>query len=243
LPRIIRSSGVNIERARPLVMPLKAKKEVEALIEVSAGNREAEMERIKVSAELIVEEIISKARNDADNMLVDARQETINVLQDAVREGWEQGMHDALKQATALQEAAMLEIDTATESLIDERRCMFRNLERDVLELVFDIVDKVLAVEMDRSSEWITSMVKSAMQQMEGDDMVVLKVAEGARERVAAIADKLIEVSGKRPGRLSIVVDAKLGPGGCIIETDKGSINNSIEGKVGKLKTILRENT
>lgn len=243
MPRIIRSTGVNIERAHPIVMPMKGQRAVDALFESAVENREADMEKIRISADLIVEEIISKARNDADNMLVDARQQTINVLQDAVREGWEQGMHEALKQMKALQDAANLEIDTAMESMMDERRIMIKDLERDVLELVFDIVDKVLAVEMDRGTQWIESMVKDALQQMEGEDTVIIKVAEGAREKVSALSGRLLEAAGKKPGRCTVVSDSKLPPGGCIIETDKGSINNSVEHKTNKLKSILREST
>lgn len=246
MPRIIRSSGVNIERARSIVVVTPAKegkREVDEVLASAAENRQIEMEKIKASADLIVEEIIGKARNDADNILVDARQETINVLQDALREGWDQGMNEALKQVKALQEAAQREIDEAMESMTGERRRMINGLERDVLELVFDIADKVLSIEMDRSDKWIEAMVREAMRRLEGDESVVLKVANGAREKVAALSVRMLEAAGKKPSGISVVADAKLPRGGCVIETEKGAVNNSVEDKADRLKSILREST
>lgn len=243
MPKIIRSSGVNLERARPVAAPLREVAEepaapAEPVIEVM----QPDMGQIYASAKTIVDDIITKARNDADNMLVDARQETIKVLQDAVREGWDQGVSDALKEMRAMQEAAALEIDSAIESLINERKQLIRDLEHDIVELVFDIVEKVLTVEMDRSDAWIEAMVKTALAEMEGDDSVVMKVAAPVRQKVMEIAENLIAAAGKKPSRFSAATDAGIKPGGCIIETPKGVIDTSVENKFGKLKTAMREN-
>jgi flagellar assembly protein FliH len=253
LPKIIRSSGVNIDRARPLVMPFK-EPEVEEEIFVAVEEEvvpeeekpveaQPQMDQIYASAELIVEEIITKARNDADNMLVDARQETIKVLQDAMREGWDQGVNEALKEMHAMQDAAIQEVDAAIESLIAQRRQMIRDVEHDVVELVFDIVDKVLTVEMDRSTDWIAALVRTALAEMEGDDNVIMKVSAGARQRVVETAANMLAAAGKQPSRLTIVAGTSVKPGACVIETGKGSINTSVENKFDKLKTELRENT
>jgi flagellar assembly protein FliH len=243
LPKIIRSSGVNIENADPVAAPLVGQQdEAEIALPQDQPAREPQMDQIYASAELFVEEIISKARNDADNMLVDARRETIQVLQEAVRDGWDQGMSQALKEMQAMQSAAAQEVDTAIESLMIERKQMIKDLERNILALVFDMVDKVLSVEMDRSTQWIEAMVKTALQQMEGDDTVVLKVSAQARQKVADIAVGLLAAAGKQPSHLTIAASSALKPGGCIIETARGTIDNSVEGKLDKLKTTLREN-
>jgi flagellar assembly protein FliH len=248
LPKIIRSSGVNIERARPIVVPLReaveepAPEPMEARKEPAVEVKQPDMEQIYASAKTIVENIISKARNDADNMLVDARQETIKVLQDAVREGWDQGVSEALKEMHAIQEAAALEIDTAIESLIQERKQLIKDLEHDVVELVFDVVEKVLTVEMDRSDAWIEAMVRTALAEMDGDDSIVMKVAAPVRQKVIEIARNMLSATGKQPSRLSVAGDSGLTSGACIIETPKGVIDTSVENKLGKLKTAMREN-
>jgi flagellar assembly protein FliH len=241
LPRIIRSTVVNLERARPLAAPLKGRSDMDALTRAAETDKRREMEKIHASAEIIVEEILVKARNDADNMLVDAREETINVLQEAVRDGREQGMAEALREIRALEEAAAKQMDAAVKSLAEERRQMLKDLECDILELVFDIVQKVMDAEMPRSTGWIAEMVKVAMQQMEGDDSVVMKVAAGARQRMAEVSKKMMAAAGKA-GRLTIVADSKLPPGGCVIDTGKGVIDTGLESKLDKLKTVLREN-
>jgi flagellar assembly protein FliH len=267
LPRIIRSTGVNLERARPLVVQPKgqakaqtqaqvqaqaqaqaqaqsqarAKADLDALLRAAEADKLREMEKIHASAEIIVEEILSKARNDADNMLVDAREETVKVLHEAVREGREQGMGEALKEMRALEGAMKRELEDAVNSLLEERRTVLEGLEPEILELVFDIVGKVLDVQMDRSDEWICSMVKTALRQMEGDDSAVMRVSAGARKRVSEVAARMLEAAGKA-GSLTVVADASLPPGGCVIDTGRGIIDTGVEGKLERLKTVLKEN-
>lgn len=252
MPRIIRSSGVNIEKARPIVAPLKPKKPEPAAPAAAAPepvpeaqpvqeSKSPDMTQIYASAETVVQEIIAKARSDADNILVDARQETIKVLQDAVREGWDQGVSDALAEMTAVKDAALREVEDAVAQLRDERAQIIREVERDVVGLVFDIVEKVLAVEMNRSDAWIEAMVKEALNQMEGDDSVVIKVAAPIRRKVAEIAENMLSAAGKPPSRISVAAEAGLTPGGCVIETPKGIIDTSVENKLDKLHSVLKE--
>jgi flagellar assembly protein FliH len=246
LPKIIRATGVNMDRAHPLIAPLRGKNnaEMQALLQAQeSGDAEKrrEMEKIHASAEIIVEEIINKARNDADNMLVNAREETIKVLQEAVREGREQGMNETLREMRALEAKASQEIDEAVQTLLDERTNMARELERDVIELVFDIVEKILDVEMKRNSEWIAAMVKTALQQMEGGDGVVMKVSAEARQKVSDIAERMLAQAGKS-GSLTILADSSFPPGGCIVDTGRGMIDAGVESKLDRLKTVLREN-
>lgn len=245
MPKIIRSAGVNIEQARPLVAPLKVKvqeqADMDALLQAAEAEKRRATEKIHASAEIIVEEIINKARNDADNMLVNAREETVKVLQEAVREGREQGMGQALKEMRELQAVASKRVEEAVKALLDERAGIARALEDDIIGLVFDIVEKILAVEMDRNTQWIAAMVKTALAQMEGDGSAVMRVAAEARQKVAEVAENLFAAAGKS-GNLTIVADSALPPGGCVIDTGRGIVDTGIEGKFGRLKTMLREN-
>ncbi len=245
MPKIIRSTGVNIERAHPLVVPMKGRME-EGLI-VSCPLPEAEQAKpdavvAQASAEAVVEEILSRARNDADEMLMNARAETMRVLQEAVREGHEQGFAEVQRQWASLKAAMGDEMDKAVESLQNERRQILKDLEQDVLNLVFDIAEKVLVMEMDRSEEWVAAMVKEALRQMENDDTAVIRVAADARTRVTESCERLLAAAGKPISKLAVVADNTMPPGGCVIETERGYVNNGVEEKFDKLKSVLKQN-
>lgn len=257
MPKIIRSTGVNIDNARPIVMPIKPKQQAEAADTAKQAEAQAqakeqaraaverdrqEREKIQASAGIIVDEILSRARNDADNMLVDARAETMKILQEAVQEGREQGLNEALKEMHDLRDDVEARVDSAIKSLREERHRLIMDLEHDMLELVFDIAEKVLVVEMNRSDEWVASLVKAALLQMDGEDSVLLKVSESARQRVAEAVGRMLEACGKQQSGLTVLSVSTLPPGGCVIETAKGVINNGVEDKFDKLKTVLREN-
>lgn len=247
MPRIIRSTGVNIERAHPIVVTRKGQPRAEAPVSAPVHAapepvQQQDTEKIKASAEFIVEEILARARNDADNMLVNARAETMRVLQDAVREGREQGLEEVRAQWEDLRLLVDEELEGALEALRAEQERIIAGLERDMLSLVFDIVDKVLAVEMERSDAWVESLIKEALRHLEGDETMAVRVCTDAKRRVADAAERLMLVEGKSHASLNIQADGSLPPGGCVIETGRGSIGNGVETKLDKLKTILVEN-
>lgn len=243
MPKIIRSAGVNIERAHPIVAPMKVQPKTDVLVPAAPETEKKEdIQKIQASAEFIVEEILARARNDADNMLVNARAETMRVLQDAVHEGREQGMMEVHRQWAALKSAMEEELAKAAEAVNAERRQIIRDLERDVLELAFDIAEKVLAVEMNRSEAWVAAMIKETLRQMENDNAVVLRVSADARTRVTETAERMLAAAGKPLSGLNVITDSALPPGGCIIETERGIVQNGVEEKFAKLKSVLINN-
>ena len=245
MPKIIRSAGVNIERAHPIVLPMKQHDAEGLIASCPIPEPEPVMPDVSVaqaSAEAVVEEILNRARNEADEMLMSARAETMRVLQGAVREGHEQGLTEVHRQWASLKAAMAEEMEKAVETLQNERRQILRDLEHDVLNLVFDIAEKVLVVQMDRSEEWVAAMVKEALRQMEGDGTAVIRVAAEARTRVVESCERLLAAAGKPISSLTVIADSALSPGGCVIETGKGYINNGVEEKFDKLKTVMVEN-
>ena len=193
--------------------------------------------------------MITKARADASFIVGNAHEETRQVLQDALRDGYEQGYQQGLEQGRAdgmrelqqMQQAAAEKIDSVMSSLREERQSMLRESEQEIVALVFDIVDKVLAVEMDRSEQWIISQVKQAVKQLEGEGSGRLRVHPDNLERARAAAEPLLEAEGKA-GKLAVAADSALHPGGFVLDTDRGTIDSGVETKLSKLKAAFSGN-
>ena len=250
MPRIIRSSTVNMDAASSVVIQtMKGQGGIDSPAANDRGAMDDAYAAAYANAERVVEEMITKARADASYIVDNAHEETRQVLQDALREGYEQGYQQGLEQGRAdgkrelqqMQQAAADEIDSVMRSLREERLSMLRESEQEIVALVFDIVDKVLAVEMDRSEQWVISQVKQAVKQLEGEGGGRLRVNPANLERARAAAEPLLDAEGK-VGKLAVAADSALPPGGFVLDTDRGIIDSGVETKMSKLKAAFSGN-
>lgn len=272
MPKIIRSSTVNLDSAQPIVVravlleeeeQLRAEElarlartrlEGEASFEPEAVPRDPEVAAVYASAGQIVDEMLAAARADAGTIVENAREETRKVLQGALKEGLEQGFAegyakghekgyaDGLKELEDRKRDAANEIEGILDSLRIERTNIIRNMEKDVVSLVFDIVDKVLDMELDRGDDWIVSRVRLALKQLENDASAVVRVSRENLERVMAVAEPAAAEAGKGD-QLKIVADDKLLRGDFVIDTPNGSIDAGIQTKRNRAADLLLERT
>ncbi len=258
MPKIIRSSTVNIDSAQPIVVRAIFREEEEAQPtpppepEVVERAIDQEYANVYANAGSVVDEMLEKARTDAGTIVENAREETRRVLQDALKEGLEQGfeqgyaqgydkgMADGRRELDAKKAEAAEQIEGILDSLRIERQNIIRNMERDVVTLVFDIVDKVLDVAMDRSDDWIVSRVRLALQQLENDASAVVRVARENLERVTAVAGSLAQEGGHN-AQLRIVADDRLERGAFVVDTDSGSIDAGVGTKRARAAELLLE--
>jgi type III secretion protein L len=131
------------------------------------------------------------------------------------RRGYEEGT------AAAKLEAAERMMDTVTGTLD-----YFSRVEETMVELVIGAVDRVIGALDDR--ELIRRIVKNALSVVRSQKQVTVRVAP---DQAAAVKEQLNDILKPYPsiGIVDIVADGRLSRGGCILESDIGSVDASIE--------------
>jgi hypothetical protein len=132
-----------------------------------------------------------------------------------------------------VEEEAAVAISEAIERFVAERRSALDAAEGQLVELVKVICRRVLMREVSLYPELILSLVREGLEALGAGDRVTVRLGPffaDARESIAeTLRHKGIECS--------VVIDPDVGDQGCLLETELGRVDESVE---TRLELLLR---
>ncbi|HET6468611.1 MAG TPA: HrpE/YscL family type III secretion apparatus protein [Geminicoccaceae bacterium] len=142
----------------------------------------------------------------------------------------ERGYQDGL--AEAAMKAAEQQLDTIAQTV-----AWFERVENQVAELVIQATEKILG-ELDEV-ELVKRVVQNAMRVMRNQRQVTLRVTP---ELVESVQKQLAAIMADYPGVtfVDVAPDARLRRGGCILESELGVVDATVELQLEALKRALR---
>ncbi|EGQ8526361.1 TPA: SctL family type III secretion system stator protein VscL [Vibrio parahaemolyticus] len=165
--------------------------------------------------------LVEAANSKADSIIAKAQQ--------AYETEKQRGYQDGLEQAKIENAQAMV----ATLALCNE---YYLQVEHKMTNVVLDSVRKIIDAFDDVDTT--ISVVREALQLVSNQKQVILHVhpeqVVDVREKVAGVLSDFPEV-----GYVDVVADARLKNGGCILETEVGIIDASIDGQIQALKQAM----
>ena len=197
------------------------------------------------------------ARFEAESLLASARAEAAEMIEDAqvqaesLREAaWQEGFHDGGQKARAVVEAELrADWDTRREALRAElddmaaqigaaREELWRRQETEMVGLALDIARQVVKAEITQNLDVVRQVLSNAIRRISDKDNVRVRVSVSDAPRVKEMRQDLMEiVDGLR--HLEIVDDRRVGDGGCVIETNAGTIDAKIETQLAEVARAL----
>ena len=171
---------------------------------------------------------------------------TANQLVELAREraqAIEQGAHDVYEQQKALgwqagvEEARIQQATLIQETLVQCNQ-YYRQVEQQMSEVVLQAVRKIL--KQYDNTELALSVTREALSLVSNQKHVILHVQP---EQVVAMREKVSQVLKDFPevGYVEVVADARLDQGGCILETEIGIIDASVDGQLAALGLALKK--
>lgn len=131
-----------------------------------------------------------------------------------------------------------MKIENAQAMVATLARCneYYLQVEHKMTNVVLDAVRKIIDTFDDVDTT--ISVVREALQLVSNQKQVILHVhpeqVVDVREKVAGVLSDFPEV-----GYVDVVADARLKNGGCILETEVGIIDASIDGQIQALKQAM----
>lgn len=192
------------------------------------------------------EETISRAQATADEILRQARMETDQIKQKAyqsaleqgLREGAErgytQGMSEAKEEASAVREHAR-EVLAQAEQI---RRRTLESLELEVVDLAREIAERLLSTHLALEPEAVLNVAAESLRLISDRQSITLYLSPAEKDLLDHRKDYLL---GKlSPGAtIHVVADASISPGGCLIETEQGLVDATLEKRRDELIKAL----
>jgi type III secretion protein L len=172
-------------------------------------------------------EVLEKAKDDAEekNRLVEEECERLRIQ--AKEEGYQEGL-------TQFNEHLL--------SLEDHGRKIYRDTQNSILKLALQAAKKIVNKEIELHPETIVDIVLQALAPIKQNHRITILASKADKEILEAHKPEIKEIF-EQLQFLGIQERPDIEPGGCIIETESGIINASIENQWKALETAFKRYT
>jgi flagellar assembly protein FliH len=191
------------------------------------------------------EEEAAAIRAEAEHMLAEARSQVAEFLREAQQqaqameaEARERGFREGMEAAQEAQRRLLADLEALRAAVQAERELFFENLEPEVVRLALAIAEKMIRQEVDLHPEIVVGVARAALLQ--------LKDAQTARvsahpASVDALRQHLASSLPGGPSEISIHATPLVSPGGCVVDSDRGSVDARLETQMERITTALQE--
>jgi len=200
-----------------------------------------------VQAKARAEEIVKEAQEKAAGVLEKAAREAEQKRQEAhekgYEEGYEEGYHDGLEKGQKKgREEGLAEFKKQLSHFDDIIRKTRNELDRDAGELKRDLIDliikaveTILNTEVQINPEIINNIISPILKELSDFGEITIRVNPELTRYIVEedFEDRYVSKE------LNFVADSSLLPGDCIIDTELGGLDASIETKLNQLKKEL----
>jgi flagellar assembly protein FliH len=196
--------------------------------------------------ESIQEEILSQEEIMAKYMK-EAQEQAKLFYENEMRKAYEEGVIKAQEEATRIIEQAKIdyekileEVNQLKENAINEYKNEIKSNESNIVDLALDIAEKIINYEVNRSDEYILSVVEDAVNRVLNKKDVTVKLSTQDYYIVQA-NKKILNARVKGFGEIELVLEESLDVGSCIVDTPLGVIDGSLQVRMDNIQNEIRK--
>lgn len=197
---------------------------------------EEQLSRLKIMAAEIIDDAtaeaamrINKAEADAEGVLLEARQR-----------GYLEGKANAEEEYQEYSQRQEETLRGLIEQIEQERDKMLAELEDEILGLCISIVKKVLDDENVKDDIIFNSIIKKALKRMKLEGKITVHVSRAEYERVFSSGSASFVLGDERIS-VSVIEDADMIEGDCIVESENEMINAGLGSQLKNIEQALRQ--
>lgn len=175
---------------------------------------------------------ISRVKSEAQKIIEKAKEEA-----EAVRErAREEGRREGREEASSRIEEALSTLNQA----VQERKRIVRDAEGEILRLSLKIAEQIIHSEVSLHRDVSLNIVSEAIGRVSDREQIIVRVNREDAEYLKRFKDRL---AGMLDGvkSFSIIEDANIEPGGCVVETNLGFIDARISTKLKSIEEALQK--
>lgn len=178
------------------------------------------------------------------NQIVTARAEAARILEEAEAFAAEI-RREALEETAGLREQAYAEgmekaLTDFEQNLLEAleiRERVWRETERDLLRLAVRLAEKIIGREIKAEKQTVTDIVAAALQNARQQEKLTVRVNPSDLSLIEEEREKFLP-SG-RARFIDFVADPRVASGGCLIESEVGTIDARLETQLRVLERAL----
>ncbi len=165
--------------------------------------------------------------------------EVMNIERDAYEKGFRAGESAGFEFGRKKAETLFQGLAHILDELANLRDRLYRSCEKEIIDLIIAIARKVVHRELETKREIVVDLVREALKaSVAGGEIVIrlnpedLKIMSEYREELASYVDGV--------KNLTIKEDSTIKRGGCIVETNFGEVDATVDTIMGEIEDRLR---
>lgn len=184
-------------------------------------------------------EIIEEANAKASEIINEANENSDRIKKEAYEEGVNQGLSDGRQQAQ--EEADMLrkEFESECDKRIAQITQYENSLESRFADILIGLITKITGVVCEDKKDVIIYLIDNALHNVSKSKEITIRVSKNDIMTVKSEKDKFLSELSDDVS-FDIVEDDSLSENQCIIETESGVIDCSLDAQLDNLKEQLR---
>ncbi|WP_099468877.1 FliH/SctL family protein [Konateibacter massiliensis] len=198
-----------------------------------------EAEEIIEEPEVTPEEILEEARANAEQMLQDARKQAEAIKQSAYQEGSKAGYDEGYAQALVDVEVQKQELEAARKKQFQEYQEELNKMEPMLVDAITTVVQNVFKIKFEDNRNMIVHLLKIALGQIQSSKDFVIKVSKNDYPFVVKYKE-VLDKSVIGASSLNIMEDISLSKNQCLVETDGGVFDCSLDVQLDNLIKTLK---
>jgi len=213
---------------------LDASEAVNQLIE----NAKREADSILEAADQDYEEKMQMAQNSSDSIISNAYDQAKGIMEQARAEGYQDGYSRGIDDSQEIAKQIVDEALVIKQEWSDERVRVLESAEVEMVHLVIEAIEKVLDYKVETDQTLIESLIRQGISRVTKSHLVSIRVSNEDYNHALSIKPMIIATSDKIED-IEIKRDPTLPMGSCIIDTESGSIDSSIQVQVEQIKKLF----
>lgn len=204
-------------------------------------------------------EFLNQTIQEADDILIEAKQQAETIVEEiqqakdyweqeekriyieqAQKEGYQQGIEDGLQKGYNEMAGDIAFAKEVVEASKVDYQQHLESSESVILDIALNVAKKIIGQQLEAKEETFLSLVKGAIKEAREYREVQLHIHPSRYQSILSHKDELISIFPKE-AELYIYPDDELDEGSCIIESENGRIDASVDSQLLEIKAKLSE--
>lgn len=185
------------------------------------------------------EELLANARAEAEQIRAQAQAEAERLCEQARENGMQEGYAEGSQKAREEMEEMQQQLAREDDLRKEEYNQQLKQMEPELVDVILDVVSRVTCVFAQEKRDIILHLVENALEHVESSRQFLIHVS---KEDYAFLAEQketlLAQLS--QSTELDIIKDATLAPAQCLIETDGGIFDCSLDTQLNGLMADIK---
>jgi flagellar assembly protein FliH len=193
----------------------------------SASKIKEEFDKTLEKAKIEAERILEEAKNKGKKIIEESKILTQTARESAEKEGMEIGQKNGYKAGLDQLTQILLEAKNTFEQALRERERLGKEAEPDLAQLAVKIAQRIIGSEISLNPNVVVNMIKANLERVKDRENVILKVHQEDVDTVKKNKEIFLKFIPEVRS-VEIQTDPRIDRGGCIIETNLGTVDARI---------------